>query len=80
MASNLIKKAILEAGGPRIVASECGRSVQAVLKWMEKGLPRTEWTGETDYCSVIERLTKDVRFSRDRLLTQRKRKPVAVTT
>jgi hypothetical protein len=65
---NLIREAVVEAGGPGIVASEFGLSVQAVYKWMNKGLPRSDWTGETDYASVIARLAKDKRFSRDRLL------------
>ena len=73
MAENLVTRAVGKSGGPKIVASECGVSYQAVLKWMKNGLPRTEWTGETDYSSVIERLSKS-EFSRRRLLDARKPK------
>lgn len=41
-------------GGPAQVASVCGVSRPAVDKWLRKGrLPRTEWTGETDYANKI---------------------------
>lgn len=68
MSNSIVRKAILKAGGPRAVAIQCGKSTQAVMKWMDRGLPRTEWTGETDYSSVIERLAKDPQFSKSRLL------------
>jgi hypothetical protein len=33
-------------------------STQAMRKWQATGrMPRTEWTGETNYCAVIERET-----------------------
>lgn len=72
MNENIIEKAVQEAGGSKIVASECGlRSQQAVMKWMRAGkLPRTEWTGETNYSAVIERLTKK-KFTKAMLLSQR---------
>lgn len=34
-----------------------GITHQNVRKWERIGMPRTEWTGETDYASVIERET-----------------------
>lgn len=38
------------AGGPIASAKACGIRRQAVDKWLAKGaLPRTEYTGETDY-------------------------------
>ena len=67
MEPNPITEAI-EVIGVRELAKQCGlMSYQAVLKWQEKGLPRTEWTGETNYSAVIERLTKK-KISRSRLL------------
>jgi hypothetical protein len=43
-------------------------SYQAVKKWEKAGrLPRTEWTGETNYSTVIERLT-DGKVTRGDLL------------
>ena len=37
-------------GGPAKAASVCDVSVRAVYKWLAAGaLPRTEYTGETDY-------------------------------
>lgn len=40
------------------MANECGVSYQSVRKWEKLGrLPRTEWTGETNYSESIERIT-----------------------
>ena len=65
-----LSNAINEAGGPRVVGAACGITYQAVLKWIEKGrLPRTEWTGETNYARIIERLTKG-KFKRKQLLVR----------
>lgn len=37
------------------IARACGLRGPSVYKWIENGrLPRTEWTGETDYASKIE--------------------------
>jgi DNA-binding transcriptional regulator YdaS (Cro superfamily) len=34
-------------------------STQAIRKWQAAGrMPRTEWTGETAYCTSIEALTE----------------------
>lgn len=42
------------AGGPIAAAKACGRSRQAVDKWIAKGsLPRTDYTGETDYAGKL---------------------------
>lgn len=72
MNASLVKKAVQAAGGPTAVAKATGKSYQAVLKWMAKGLPRTEWTGETNYAAAIERLTEG-KFSRAELLEERRR-------
>lgn len=37
-----------------VVARVCGLTPKAVYKWIERGsLPRTEFTGETDYAALI---------------------------
>lgn len=58
MEQNLISKAI-EIVGLAALARKLDVTYQAVRKWEAKGrLPRTEWTGETDYAGVIERATE----------------------
>ncbi|MTI13804.1 YdaS family helix-turn-helix protein [Sansalvadorimonas verongulae] len=48
----------IEELGLQGVASVCGVTYQAVRKWKAKGrLPRTEWTGETNYALRIEKAT-----------------------
>ncbi len=42
----------------KAIAVACGVSRQAVDKWERFGMPRTEFTNETDYCAIISRLTK----------------------
>ncbi len=55
---NLITKAI-DLIGLSNLANECDVTYQSVRKWEKRGkLPRTEWTGETSYSDVIERLSK----------------------
>lgn len=40
--------------GPTKIASLCSVKGPSAIKWRKKGrLPRTEWTGETDYASII---------------------------
>ncbi len=67
MKENLISKAI-ELVGLCHLAQVCGVKHQSVYNWVKKGaLPRTDWTGETDYASRIEEATKGV-ITRDQLL------------
>lgn len=67
MQENLISKSIAIVG-LRALARFCGVTPQAIYKWETKGsLPRTDWTGETDYASRIEEATKGV-ITRDQLL------------
>lgn len=67
MTENLISKAIQIVGIYKL-GKACGISYQAIYRWETKGrLPRTEWTGETDYASRIEEATKGV-ITRDQLL------------
>lgn len=54
-----ISIAIESAGGPIAVAGSCLVSRQSVDKWIAKGsLPRTEYTGETNYAERIAALAK----------------------
>lgn len=67
MKENLISKAI-EIVGLCKLAQACGVRHQSIYRWVEKGaLPRTDWTGETDYASRIEEATKGA-VTRDQLL------------
>ena len=67
MQENLISKAI-DLTGLTNLAKACGVTYQSVKRWEDKGrVPRTDWTGETDYASRIEEATKGV-ITRDQLL------------
>jgi hypothetical protein len=62
-----LDRAVAEIGLTAL-ARECKVSHQAVRKWQAAGrMPRTEWTGETDYSQVIQRLTEG-RVTREQLL------------
>lgn len=64
---NLISKAIKIVGLSKLAAA-CGIRYQSLQKWEAKGrLPRTDWTGETDYARRIEEATKGA-VTRDELL------------
>lgn len=44
-------------GGIPAVAEACGVSTRAVYKWLSHGrLPRTDYTGETNYAEIIASL------------------------
>ncbi len=65
---NLITQAIQIAGLGNL-AIDCGVTYQALRKWERaKRLPRTDWTGETDYASAIDRATSG-QISRQALRT-----------
>ncbi|MCU9528769.1 helix-turn-helix domain-containing protein [Pseudomonas mosselii] len=54
-----ISIAVELAGGPIAVAGACMISRQSVDKWIAKGsLPRTEYTGETNYAERISALAE----------------------
>ncbi len=62
--------AAIESVGLASLAKELGVTYQAIRKWEAAGrLPRTEWTGETDYASTISRLMNG-QIRRDDLLTR----------
>ncbi|MGX1958415.1 Cro/Cl family transcriptional regulator [Serratia proteamaculans] len=47
---------VLRAVRVSVVAEACGLTPKAIYKWMERGsLPRTEFTGETNYAERIAR-------------------------
>ena len=49
----LLQMAINELG-PYTTARACGVKGPSVYKWLERGcLPRTEWTGESNYATAI---------------------------
>ena len=54
-----LKKAVDDAGGVKAVSIACGKTRRAVYKWLVAGcLPRTEYTGETNYAEKIASLAK----------------------
>ncbi|MFW5410749.1 Cro/Cl family transcriptional regulator [Pectobacterium brasiliense] len=45
---------VIKAVRVSVVAEVCGLTPKAVYKWLERGtLPRTEFTGETEYADKI---------------------------
>lgn len=78
MTKDIITHAI-ETVGLCALAKACNVTPQAIYKWQAKGrLPRTEWTGETDYASCIEIATGG-RITRAQLLDLKSTAPAAVT-
>ena len=66
--------AAIDEIGAKAIAEAVGVSHQAVYKWRHAGrLPRTEWTGETDYRKAIVRLGKG-RWTRAQLLRSGERR------
>ena len=64
-----LEKAVRFLGGYSATGRICGVSFMAVMKWVRRGrLPRTEWTGETDYASRIE-AALDGTITREELLS-----------
>lgn len=57
MTTHPLEEAI-EIVGLRPLAAALGVSYQALRKWQRaRRMPRTEWTGETQYAETIERIT-----------------------
>lgn len=55
-----LDEAIEKAGGAGAVAALCDfKSPRAIYKWLAKGaLPRTEYTGETDYADRMAKASR----------------------
>lgn len=54
----MLKEAIKSIGAQK-VSDKCQVSVRAVYKWSERGvLPRTDYTGETNYAEIIANLSE----------------------
>jgi Prophage CP4-57 regulatory protein (AlpA). len=52
-----------------VVAKACGVSQRAIYKWIDNGkLPRTDYTGETNYAEKIALVSNGL-FSADTILT-----------
>lgn len=62
-----VKHVILAAGGVAKVAQAVNLTERAVYKWIQKNaLPRSEYTGESDYASVIA--TLNTKLSKEEIL------------
>lgn len=62
-----VKHVILDAGGVAKVAQAVNLTERAVYKWIQKNaLPRSEYTGESDYASVIAKL--NTKLSKEEIL------------
>jgi hypothetical protein len=49
-----LRESIYKVGGVATASSICGVSQRAIYKWLTAGsLPRTEYTGETDYAARL---------------------------
>ena len=66
-----LEKAIRFLGGYSATSRVCGVAYQVVVNWVRRGrLPRTEWTGETDYSARIEKALAGA-VTREELLSVR---------
>jgi phosphoribosylformimino-5-aminoimidazole carboxamide ribonucleotide (ProFAR) isomerase len=62
-----VKEIINDAGGVSVVAMKIRITERSVYKWIERNaLPRSEYTGETNYSSLIAVLCKS--YSREKIL------------
>lgn len=65
-----LKKAVQKVGGVSVAAKVCGVSPRAIYKLLAKGsLPRTDYTGETDY-AVRLAAASDGQFTAEWLLAE----------
>jgi len=76
MSPNPLVSVVSFLGGYEASGRICGRTGKAVWKWCKQGrLPRTEWTGETDYAAKLVAASNGY-VTRDQLLD---RVPVGTT-
>ena len=67
MSDNYIKQAVKYIGRSKL-SKAVGVSQPAIIRWEDNGrLPRTEWTGETNYAEIIVKLSKG-KFKKKELL------------
>jgi len=60
-----------------VVANACGRTPKAIYKWIERGtLPRTDFTGETNYAELIAKASEG-RFTATQILEISKKQSLA---
>lgn len=65
----ILTKLVAEKG-LQTVAKSCGVTYQAVRKWESSGLPRTEFTGETDHAAALAGLVGGSQAEQSRLRFQ----------
>ncbi|MEN4981555.1 hypothetical protein [Acinetobacter modestus] len=62
-----VKEIINDAGGVSTVALAVQLSDRSIYKWIEKNsLPRSEYTGESDYSTIIAEMSKN--FNKEKIL------------
>lgn len=62
-----VKEIINDAGGVSTVALAVQLSDRSIYKWIEKNsLPRSEYTGESDYSTIIADMSKN--FDKETIL------------
>lgn len=70
MTKSAIERAI-DICGMYAIAKKFNLTVPAIIGWRtRKRLPRTEWTGETNYAEGLEELTKG-KVTKEMLLTDK---------
>ena len=58
MDNDYIKKAV-KLIGRSALSKAIGVTQPGIIRWEKNGrMPRTEWTGETNYCEVIVKMSK----------------------
>lgn len=61
-----LSQAITQVGGPSEAARICDVSPAAVGKWLKRGhLPRTEYSGETNYAELLAKASKGAFTARE---------------
>lgn len=72
-----LKASITKIGGVANAASVCGVSRRAIYKWLTaESLPRTDYTGETDYARRLAEASNG-QFTADWLLAEASPKKAA---
>lgn len=67
MSEDFLSRVIKDIGGRKKVAALCNVSYQAVKKWEVKGrLPRTDYTGESQYAEILAKNSKG-KYTKDDL-------------